>query len=97
VLYTHWLVYVSMVDEVDSLLSERREGEHEASRRLKTEFLLEFDGVSLSHVFLSTLSDFGFRNGSHIATHLFLLASHLITFSGLPFGSRFNFLTFSLH
>ena len=37
---------IVLPDEIDSLLCERREGEHEASRRLKTEFLLEFDGVS---------------------------------------------------
>ncbi|XP_076729731.1 spastin-like [Maylandia zebra] len=36
---------VIFIDEVDSLLYERREGEHDASRHLKTEFLIEFDGL----------------------------------------------------
>lgn len=39
------IFFVLRSDEVDSLLCERREGEHDASRRLKTEFLIEFDGV----------------------------------------------------
>lgn len=39
------IFFVLHLDEIDSLLCERREGEHDASRRLKTEFLIEFDGV----------------------------------------------------
>lgn len=39
------ILFILHSDEVDSLLCERREGEHDASRRLKTEFLIEFDGV----------------------------------------------------
>ena len=39
-------IFIILVsDEIDSLLCERREGENDASRRLKTEFLVHFDGV----------------------------------------------------
>ena len=32
---------IIFIDEIDALLSERRSGEHEGVRRIKTEFLLQ--------------------------------------------------------
>lgn len=53
----HYAPTVLFFDEVDSIATRRSEGEHEASRRMKTEMLVCMDGISNSNEAAAAQSD----------------------------------------
>jgi SpoVK/Ycf46/Vps4 family AAA+-type ATPase len=58
---------ILFVDEVDALLSARKsEGEHEASRRFKTEFMTQVDGIASGGGGTSSSSSGGAKEDAHL-------------------------------
>ena len=47
----YWNIYFSIIfiDEIDSLVSSRSDNESEAARRIKTEFLVQMQGVGVDN------------------------------------------------
>ena len=75
---------VIFFDEIDALMSARKESEHEASRRLKTEFMVQVDGAATNAV--DKILIIGATNSK---THcLFsLCCCHTITYMGVSCSS----------
>lgn len=48
---------IIFIDEVDSLCGSRSEGENDSARRIKTEFLVQMQGVGHSHDGLLVLGE----------------------------------------